>query len=276
MRHSCSYKRFLLTAGTGILLLSMSSCDETVDPQINQLSEDASGKKKFSTHAPYLIYEETMESSDPFATAHSWDIGSWDYALQFVDTPVYAGLRSARFEIRIDQPLVSDGIRSEITIVKGADGEIGKETWYSFAVYFPTIGYEYDDTREIINQWYQDGSPATSIRTQRDHIILESGNSRTTRRQYAIAPIEKDKWHTVVLHFIHSYDSDGLIELWYDGEKNLTIHGGNMYDSVLPKWKIGLYKSSFKDGSSDVTSRIIYFDNVRVGNQRSTYDLMAP
>ncbi len=226
--------------------------------------------------SPNIIYEETVEGLTPFSTAHDWDIGTWDYALQFVNSPVYKGLKSARFEIRVDQPLVASGKRAEITIIKGATEGMAKEMWYSYAVYFPTVGYEYDREREIINQWYQSGSPATSLRTQNDRILLESGNSTSNRKKYDVGAITKDTWNTFVIHFIHSYGSDGLIELWFNGTKKLTIIGGNMYNDILPKWKIGLYKSAFKSGTSDVTRRIIYFDNVRVGNNLSTYETMKP
>lgn len=172
---------------------------------------------------------------------------------------------------------MAGGKRSEVVIVKGADGEITKNTWYGFAVYFPTVGYARDDEREVINQWYQDGSPATSLRTEADRIILESGNKESNRKEYDLGAITKDTWNTFVLHFIHSYNSDGLVEVWHNGTKVLTLTGGNMYNDVLPKWKIGLYKSSFKDpGASDVKTRIIYFDNIRVGSERATYNDVDP
>jgi hypothetical protein len=223
-----------------------------------------------------LIFEETFEGPEPFSTAHSWDIGDWDYALQFVSSPVFQGTHSARFEIREEQPLVKDGKRAEVVIVKGSEGDISKNTWYSFAVYFPSDGYEYDDKREAINQWYQDGSPATSLRTEEDRIILETGNEQDTRKEIDIGAITKDEWHTFVFHFIHSHGSDGLIEVWHNGNKTITRTGGNMYDDILPKWKIGLYKSSFKSGTSDVNKRIIFFDNIRVGNEKATFDEMKP
>ena len=125
-------------------------------------------------------------------------------------------------------------------------------------------------------KWYQDGSPATSIRTQRDRILLESGTSQSNRKKYDLGPIVKNQWQTFVLHFIHSYNSDGLIEIWINGTKKITVTGGNMYNNVLPKWKIGLYKSAFKYGTSDVTRRVIYFDNIRVGGETSTYQSMMP
>src|SRR5687768_10050677 len=64
-----------------------------------------------------LIFHETFEGFEPFSTVHNKEIGDWDYALQYVDLPVYAGMRSARFEIQHDQPLVAEGKRSEVTVL---------------------------------------------------------------------------------------------------------------------------------------------------------------
>jgi len=254
---------------TGSLLFACKK--SSVVDDVKMTPTDTSSKP---TNA-HLIYEEKMEGTNPFSTAHGFEIGTWDYAYQVVTNPAFQGTHSARFEIRLDQPLVQDGKRSEVCIVKGADGDITNDTWYSFSAYFPTDGYEYDSEREVINQWYQNGSPATSLRTQADRYLLESGNTMDTRQQYDLGPIVKNTWQEFVLHFIHSYNSDGLIEVWHNGTKVLTLHGGNMYDDVLPKWKLGLYKAAFKTTSSLVTKRVIFFDNIRVGNSNATYDDMT-
>lgn len=273
--------KLLAIASLLAVLLIGTSCEENDPGLLSATNTTTSGTSSTGTMTIWealatIVYKETVEGPTPFSTAHDLDVGDWDYALQFVTTPHWKGLKAARFEIREDQPLVANGKRSEVTIVKGSTGIITKDAWYSFAVLFPSVGYEYDDEREVINQWYQNGSPATSLRTRRDRILLESGNTQDTRKQYDLGPIVKDQWHTFVFHFIHSYGSDGLIEVWYDGVKKLTLRGGNMYDDVLPKWKIGLYKSAFKYGTSDVDRRIIYFDNIKVGDATSTYEIMRP
>ncbi|MEI6946258.1 polysaccharide lyase [Paraflavisolibacter sp. H34] len=223
-----------------------------------------------------LLFEETMENGRPFARASSLETGDWNYALQFVAQPVFQGKWAARFEIRDDQPLVKHGKRSEVVVVKGRDGQLGRNVWYSFAAYFPSEGYEYDTTREVINQWYQDGSPATSLRTQGDSFLLETGPTPESRRRFGLGTIEKDRWHEFVFHFVHAHGDEGLIEVWHDGAKVLTHRGGNMYDDVLPKWKIGLYKAAFKRGTSLVHRRVVYFDNIKVGSERAVFRDMIP
>jgi hypothetical protein len=222
-----------------------------------------------------LIFEEKFEGRHPFSKAYSKEVGSWDYALQYVTDPVFKGSKAARFEIRKDQPLIENGKRSEVVIVKGSRGDITKNAWYSFSVYFPSSGYEYDKAREVINQWYQHGTPATSLRTHKDRILLETGNTPETRKRIDLGPIVKDKWQEFVFHFIHSFGADGLIEVWHNGTKVLTHTGGNMYNDVLPKWKIGLYKAAFKYGTSQLDRRIIYFDNIRVGNSNASFKDMT-
>ena len=220
-----------------------------------------------------LLYNETFEGPNPFSSAHGIETGDWDYALKYVSDPVFEGGKAVRFEIREDQPLVKDGKRSEVTIIKGLPG---KDMWYSFAVYFPSDGYAKDSQREVINQWYQHGTPATSLRARHDRLFLETGSEKENRKQIDIGLIKKDIWHEIVFHFVHSHESDGLIEVWYDGERVITNNGGNMYADVLPKWKIGLYKASFKYGTSDVSKRILFFDNIKVGNELASYTDMMP
>ncbi len=216
---------------------------------------------------------ETFEGKKPFSHAYNIETGDWDYALQYVGSPVYRGEKSARFEIKKDQPLVKNGKRSEVTIIKGLPG---KDMWYSFAVYFPTDGFATDSQREVINQWYQNGSPATSLRVRNDRLYLETGSEKESRKQIDIALVTKDIWHEFVFHFIHSHSHDGLIEVWHNGKKIITHQGGNMYNDVLPKWKIGLYKAAFKFGTSDLSKRVIYFDNIKVGNEGVSYLIMVP
>ncbi len=227
-----------------------------------------------------FIFEETFEGDTPFSTAQSKEIGDWDYALQYIDSqafPVYKGKTCSRFEIREYEPLVIGGKRSEVVIVKGTEGQIGPETWYSFAVYLPTDGYEKDSTLDVISQWFKLGSPVRLL-TKDDKFIIEIGYSKDIDKTELFIPGEilKDTWHTFIFHFKHYHDARGLVEVWHNDDPMISHSGGNLYTDDLPKWKIGINKSSFEVGTSQVTKRIIYFDNVRVGDENSYYDFMNP
>jgi hypothetical protein len=285
-----------------------------------------------------LIYEETCEGSSIFPL-HSSHTGSaptgsnlnrthgienfvveggsattWGFSpLAKVANPLPAGINTssnvARFEIRPEgfQPLVgsSDKIRSEVTIIHGDEDAwfpSSGDVWYSFDVLFPSLGLEYDNEREAINQWFEDGSNETTLRIQKDRVFLESYNNDggTTMMKYNLfAPSEadrasagtpisqvkntdagsltnlmvKDTWINFVFRFKHSTASTGLIEIWRDGIKIFTINGKNAHLSgEFPKWKLGLYKASFlgDEPASPHSSRVIFFDNIKVGNTGST------
>ncbi|RYZ55214.1 MAG: hypothetical protein EOP49_03375, partial [Sphingobacteriales bacterium] len=99
------------------------------------------------------------------------------------------------------------------------------------------------------------------------------------KERFDIGTIIKNKWRTYVLHVIHSHGSDGLIEVWEDGKKVITRTGANSYDFNSfdkPKWKLGLYKWDWNgDGTTDTKKRVIFFDNVRLGNEKATYANMV-
>lgn len=235
-----------------------------------------------------IIYREDFEGDNPFSTANGLENSGLPYALQFT-TPAYQGNRGARFEIRKDQPLVgsSKKVRSEVSIIKGDDKRFTPEMWYSYAVLFPSVGMEYDKERECITQWYEDGSDETTIRVEKERVYLEvcppKGSSKlnkydlfrpsidtptvvTTGSPLSFVTVPKDTWHVFVFHFIHSKNSDGLIEVWRDGVKIHDIKGRNMH-LKYPKWKFGLYKASFLDKSSLRDYRILDFDNILVANK---------
>lgn len=238
---------------------------------------------------PNLMYEESVEGLTYFPTSGSLIDkthgiencngnkiaygGAYDWTLSSVTSDVFKDSKAVRFEVRKGQPLVGSGkkVRSEVTVIKGTeDARFTPDIWYSFAVKFPKVGFEYDDTRDCINQWYEDGSNETTLRVHKDRAFLEVAIGTTKTYDLFGTAIPKDEWHEFVFHFIHSKDSNGLIEVWRDGVKIHTISGPNIH-LIYPKWKIGLYKASFLDGSSKHNSRVIYFDNIRVGKSNCTY-----
>jgi Polysaccharide lyase len=275
---------------SALLVASLFSCSkkEMMEPAAQHNNTVASATAANSN----LFINEDMEGSKPFTTFGGGIencLTDWTFSFPAL---AYEGNKSVRFEIRKDQPLVgsSQRVRSEVTIVRGTEFPgFTKEAWYSFAIYFPAVGFESDDTRDCINQWFEDGSDETTIRAEKDQAFLEVtpeagsttlykydlfGTSKTTSTPTSFTKIPKDEWHEFVFHFIHSTGSDGLIEVWRDGVKIHTINGRNMH-LKLPKWKIGLYKSSFLSKTSARDSRVLYFDNVRVGGANATFADMS-
>lgn len=275
---------------SALLVASLFSCSkkDMMEPAAQHNNTVASATAANSN----LFINEDMEGSKPFTTFGGGIencLTDWTFSFPGL---AYEGNKSVRFEIRKDQPLVgsSQRVRSEVTIVRGTEFPgFTKEAWYSFAIYFPAVGFESDDTRDCINQWFEDGSDETTIRAEKDQAFLEvtpeAGSTtlykydlfstqKTTTTPTSFTKIPKNAWHEFVFHFVHSTGADGLIEVWRDGVKIHTINGRNMH-LKLPKWKIGLYKSSFLNKTSSRDSRVLYFDNVRVGGANATFADMS-
>src|SRR5690606_1712865 len=212
-----------------------------------------------------IIYEETFAGKSPFSTAHSIEIAT-EHAFKVVTKPGYPTDRAARFELRESDPMVKRGTRAEVVIVKGEEGHIGRDTWYAFDIFLPSDDFEDEEDTDLINQWHQDGFATTSIRVKNGKFQLKTGASNKDMRTFDLGAAEKDKWHNFVIHFIHSNDKDGLIDLWLNSEKVLSYIGGNMYRGRLPKWKIGIYKSTWNESKTNTDLRVLYYDNIRVAS----------
>lgn len=218
-----------------------------------------------------LLYEETFDGSSffesyvhtQFPTSYSWTQST---------AQAYQGTKSGRVELRETDPIVtSSGVRSEILFPEPTE----RERWYSFAVYFPSTTYAYDSDNDILNQWHQEGSPAMSFRTKADRFLIKVGNTKETRKDFDLGVQTKNVWHTFVFHVKHSASSDGLVEVFHNGVKKLTINGGNMYNlSEIPRWKVGLYKDAWGHRETDTKSRVFFYDNIRVGKSTATLEQM--
>jgi Ca2+-binding RTX toxin-like protein len=70
-----------------------------------------------------------------------------------------------------------------------------------------------------------------------------------------------------------SYKSDGLLQVWRDGQKVLDRAGPNTYNDLQGNYfKFGIYNHSIESP----TDKTLYFDEVRLGNQNNTYEDVAP
>lgn len=227
----------------------------------------------FAALSQNIIYEETAEGKTLFST-YAKKQTTTTYGITQADDKWYTGAKSARFELRDTDPMNNNGTRAEITFPTITN----LNRWYSFAIYFPSDGYAKDDADEVINQWHQGGgkTPALCLRTRNDILYL-----RVLGVWKSLGTIIKDTWQSYVIHVKHSSGSTGLVEIWRDGKLIFTYKGANMYrvtgDIKNPNWKLGIYKSAWNGTAKTKTSkRVLYFDDIKMGNERATYNEMAP
>ncbi len=151
------------------------------------------------------------------------------------------------------------------------------ERWYGASYYLPN-DYVSDAAPEIITQWHTNvGSPPLAVWTQNGKWnMTRFGNKITSLGTYT-----KNKWTDFVYHVKWSKGTDGLIEVWKDGVKVFTYNGANMLSTATygAYMRTGLYKWPWNPTSkivSSTTQRVMYVDDVRIGNQSATYYDVAP
>lgn len=262
--------------GLAIVLSILFACKKDVReslPESNANSQLNKPKAKTNSLSSNLIYQENCDGSSIFNSYVDEQVAT-SYGIQQTTSKFYNGVKSARFELRDTDPEVQNGTRSEITFPDATN----LERWYSYAQYIPSDSFAYDNSDDVITQWHQGGgaTPALCLRVKQDHLYVRVLGTWTD-----LGTLIKDKWVSYVFHVKHSDSTDGLIELWIDGVKVLTKSGANMYTVTgsyhNPNWKFGIYKSTWNgSGTTDTHIRVLYLDNVKLGDENATYNEMAP
>ncbi|WP_200977079.1 polysaccharide lyase [Echinicola sp. 20G] len=220
----------------------------------------------------FFFYDD-LEGSNPLKGVHVQN--STSYGMNIVSNNVFKGSKAIRMELRDTDELTANGTRTELLFGKV---DAAKEKWYSFAAYFPSDGYKMDRSNEIITQWHQGGkSPALSLRVQDDKFCIRTlhENPDIKWKYTYFGNFVKDKWTELVFHVVHSGGSDGLVEIWQNGTKVLTHKGKNTWDDAdLPNWKIGIYKAIWNKSTTDTDRRVVYYDNIKIGNKNISFEEM--
>jgi hypothetical protein len=275
MKTTMNTKNFFRTnqrlLAASLLMASIVSCKKSV---IEPAYDESVLNAPVSTKAiGNLIWSDNLEGATFFSTGVSKQT-STSYGITTVSNPYYQGVKSARFELRDTDPEIQSGSRSEISFPDATN----LNRWYSYALYAPSAQYKYDTDDDVITQWHQGGgkTPALCLRVKTDRLYIRILGVWTD-----LGVFDKDQWHAYVMHVKHSSGSDGLIELWRDGVKIMNRSGANMYavtgDIHNPNVKMGVYKSNWNGTGTTATNiRVLYFDDIRIGNEYATYADMVP
>ncbi|MDO6440368.1 polysaccharide lyase [Cyclobacterium sp. 1_MG-2023] len=232
-----------------------------------------------------LISQDSLILGENFENDISWEKKSNAYpqfaeehAFEVVDFPVFSGNKSGKFELRYGDKMATKngGPRAEVLFPKQSHFE----RWYSFAVFFPSLEWGKDQDDELISQWHSGkGTPTLALRVISGNLKLRIGYDSqipsSKWNYYDFGSLPKDRWDEFVFHVIHSIGKDGLVEVWRNGEKLVTHNGPNMYrEGNLPRWKIGIYKSSWSKRKTDVDLRVVYFDNIKLADENADLNFM--
>ncbi|WP_207510951.1 polysaccharide lyase [Longitalea luteola] len=256
------------------LVASLYSCqkDAMISPVENEVDNTVNEQVSIKSIGN-VIWQENADGNW-FNNSYAKLQAAAPYSITASPDQYSSGSKSIRFELRDSDPEVQGGTRAEITFPIATSNN----RWYSYAMYIPSADYTPDAADEVITQWHQGGgvSPALCLRTKNDRLYLRVLN----KTWIDLGALDKDRWHTYVMHVNHTAGSDGLVEIWRDGVKILNHAGANSYPLTgsfhLPFWKFGIYKSYWNGSRTSSTNRrVIYFDDVKMGDENASYATMA-
>jgi hypothetical protein len=229
---------------------------------------------KSDTGRQNLLVESFFEGSDPFS---GWknDQHCCDYSLS-QSTNASEGTGSLRLEVRDSDPIISSSIRSEL--VQPSESE-GTERWYGFNMYLEN--WDDDTAPEHVLQWHPDnpgGSAIGSLFTSRGryvfvttHYIGTNGNGYSD-----LGPILSNQWVSWVMHIKWSSQQNGIIQIWKNGRLVLDVHDIQTAPDGGSYFKLGINKFGWGLQPSTTTKRVLYFDEVRIGNGKARYEDVKP
>lgn len=260
---------------SALLMASIASCQKSViEPAAPAYDESTMNATVSAKATANLIWSDNLEGTSYFSTVPSVQTAT-SYAITTVTNPVYQGTKAARFELRDTDAENHSGTRSEISFKETTN----LNRWYSYAMYAPAAYYKADAEDEIITQWHQGGglTPGLCLRVKSDKLYIRILGTTWVE----LGNFDKDQWHAYVMHIKHSSGTDGLIEIWKDGVKILNRTGANMYkvegEITNPNIKMGIYKSDWNGSGTTATNiRVLYLDDIKIGNENATYADMAP
>ncbi len=206
-----------------------------------------------------------------------------------VSSPTRGGNRAVKFNYRRTDATQEGARRSELRLDPVPQGS---ERWYAFSLYFPT-NFQTTNGGFITTQWHhkldegESGhAPPLYLATNGQKLTLVNSfdtDRITPNREYQtddwdLGALPKGRWVDFVFHVRWSANSDGLLEVWKDGQKLLSKPGPVTFnDQVGPYMKIGMYASGIDDepGAYNFDQQTMYFDRIRIGDSNSSYAEVA-
>ena len=234
-----------------------------------------------------MLFENSFESG-VINEQQQWLIDSKKECSITVDSSMArAGSSSARFES-------GSGARCEILpwfysnfISRQLREPYDEDRWYAFSVYLEE-DWEYNENNEVIAQWHASKDvflkepsgrgPPLALRILGNVWRITYGwdsDFRSKEGAKAIYPlwvgdIEPGKWTDWVFHVRWTrWGKDGLVQVWKDDVMIANYEGPIGYNDIRGNYlKLGSYHPR--------TERLVYIDEVRVGDEDENYQTMKP
>lgn len=205
-----------------------------------------------------------------------------DFSTSVVPVAGASDNAAARFEVRYSDPLVKGSHRSEIRL---RPNPLRRDLWFQARLMLPG-DWPPADERVIVMQWHGSRDfflgepgrvpPLELAAEGGEWRLITSWDSRRRtpdddddevegREEIWTAPLEPGEWETLTFHIVWSYEDDGLIQLWRNGEFVVDRRGPNAHNDLFgPYLKFGAYVPDWKrlPAEPPVAVRQVFFDEV--------------
>ena len=239
---------------------------------------------------PGVIFTGDFESGDMAAYGDSLE-ATFD-KVDIVDEPVRAGEHALKVTLdRIEHADIQNH-RTDFWIRGMSEAlEQHEDCWYAVSTFVPEDWHP-DTQAEVWVQWVlgktavsATGGPSLAIYVYGDQYRVRKrwGPGRDQYENIWLGEVLPDRgcWIDWVFRVRWSPGEDGSIEVWRNGEKIATDGGRNCVGAdYAPYFKFGIYKWPWKQSAdqapSAVTRRVIYFDEIRIADDRGSYEAVSP
>ncbi|WP_309400779.1 heparin lyase I family protein [Cerasicoccus maritimus] len=199
--------------------------------------------------------------------------------LETTDNIVHSGNRALKVTLsNPDNSIVRSEIGHRLPIT------IGKQYFYRFSVYLPTVGHPAklpSGGHSIFAQWHGRKDPNESYRNANLAFSITTDSKLAITTAYSAEPVNdgstttkvshknpdgsnfdlpKGQWITFEVSVLWDYTSNGFLDIWQDGEHIVNYSGPTSYnDADGPYFKCGIYRHI-----SYTQEETIYFDNFQI------------
>lgn len=213
----------------------------------------------------------------------------------FVDEPVRSGNKAIRMEWRKDRMDKTNSSRKSMIHFGRTPTPEENDRWYGFSLYIPSDAFPTERYNVVLFQlhatpdhhlkepWRQpilgldlrNGMLQTRSSFDFEQVSPKNENIEANLTHHDIAPIEdlQDRWTDFVIHASLSLEGEGVFQVWMDGDLILDAQGINQgyndRNGPYPSWGIYSYNSS-------EDHRVLYLDEIRIGDENAGYDAVAP
>ena len=252
--------------------------------------------------APILVLlSASAQAQGGFSGFERW-LNNKSHAHSIVDAPypVRAGVSSQRFELRSGDCGKNTGWndcetdRERIELVATDRFYIGEERWIGWSVFLPMDFADVSPTKTCLGQIHPHGGPRGFSKGlpisppllkfdiwQGEYVLTHaelSGtfhNIKNVERKTPLINLEqmRDRWTDIILH-VRFGEKDGFAVVYVNGAKKAELPENLIrYEPKNFVFRYGIYRSALSRSARRIPTQIVYFDEVRLGENREAVDL---